>query len=80
MFADSLLRRVFFCSGSRKQGGLGLRSRPGETGHGPVQHPRHPAVLESGRTLPQTVQSAGRPAARLLPGTNARFYKEHVDE
>lgn len=59
-----------FCSWGREQAGLGVRSRPGEAGHGPVQHPRHSAVLESGRTLPQTVQSAGHPPAHLLSGTN----------
>lgn len=56
------------CSGGGGQAGLGVRSGPGEAGDGSLQHPGYPAVLESGRALPQTVQSSGHPPTRLLPG------------
>lgn len=62
----------FSGSGGGEQGGLGLRSGSGAAGHGPLQHPGHPALLESGRAFPPTVPGPGRPAARLLPGMDSK--------
>lgn len=62
---------VFLFSSRRwEQAGLGVRFGSGAAGHDPLQHPGHPAVLESGRTIPQTVQGGRHPDAHQLPGRN----------